>query len=290
MITVFTPAYNRAKLLPRLYESLQAQQFKDFEWLIVDDGSTDETESLVRSFQEKAFFPVRYCKKENGGKHTAFNFGVQRAKGEWFFCVDSDDILSDNSLRSLNDSLVNAHQSVSAVVGYKADFEGRLLCKELPLYHYARFYDLMSQGGGEYSIILNTDLLKKFPFHAIPGERFVTESVLYDRLDAEKLNIFAIDEVLTICEYQSDGLSSDLYSTMIRNPVGFQIYHLQRIDLVTSPGERIKHILRYHSFRRLSRNREYLYRGKYRALTALLAPLGPIGALYYKLKAKRGKT
>ena len=100
-ITVFTPAYNRRHTLPRLYESLCRQEFCDFEWLIVDDGSTDGTEEIISEFENRAAFPIRYHKKENGGKHTAYNYAVDRAAGAYFFCVDSDDYLAPDALCAL---------------------------------------------------------------------------------------------------------------------------------------------------------------------------------------------
>ena len=91
-ITVFTPAYNRAHTLEKLYRSLQRQTFHNFEWLIVDDGSTDGTAKLVNNWQaEENPFPVRYVWQENGGKCRAINYGLELAAGELFFTVDADD-------------------------------------------------------------------------------------------------------------------------------------------------------------------------------------------------------
>ena len=90
MITVFTPTYNRAHLLSNLYQSLLQQKAEDFEWLVVDDGSTDGTEELVNQWIEEAAFTIRYFKKENGGKHTAINKGVQLAEGDLFFIIDKN--------------------------------------------------------------------------------------------------------------------------------------------------------------------------------------------------------
>ena len=93
MISVFTPTYNRAYILPILYESLKWQTCHDFEWIIVDDGSTDNTEEIVCSWQkEKKDFPIVYRKQQNGGKHTTINHGVSLARGEWLFIVDSADL------------------------------------------------------------------------------------------------------------------------------------------------------------------------------------------------------
>ena len=96
-ITIFTPTFNRGNRLPALYNSLQNQSNKDFEWLIVDDGSTDNTEELVRKWLSEPLFPVRYIKQKNGGKHRAVNRGVQEAQGELFFIVESDDVLPEQT-------------------------------------------------------------------------------------------------------------------------------------------------------------------------------------------------
>ena len=103
-ITVFTPTYNRAYIISNLYNSLCRQTFKDFEWLIVDDGSTDNTEELVNKWINDANsgFSIRYFKKENGGKPSAINYGVDCAEGELFFTVDSDDYLTDDALEKID--------------------------------------------------------------------------------------------------------------------------------------------------------------------------------------------
>ena len=103
MVTVFTPTYNRAALLPKLYDSLKRQTSLDFEWVIVDDGSQDETKSVVEGFvKESSFFSVRYYRQENHGKHVAINYGVQLAHGDKFFIVDSDDWLPENSIEKIH--------------------------------------------------------------------------------------------------------------------------------------------------------------------------------------------
>lgn len=104
LITIFTPTYNRAELLPRLHKSLQEQTNKNFEWIVVDDGSTDNTKEVIENIilQQENDFPIRYFYKENGGKHTAINRGVREANGDLFFIVDSDDILTFNSVELIS--------------------------------------------------------------------------------------------------------------------------------------------------------------------------------------------
>lgn len=126
-ITVFTPTYNRAYTLRRLYESLRKQTQYDFEWLIVDDGSTDNTESLVQEFiRENSLFNIRYVKKENEGKHIAINVGAKIAMGKLFFIVDSDDALSTNAIEAIEktEKEIAGMDGFAGVVGLKGNFEG----------------------------------------------------------------------------------------------------------------------------------------------------------------------
>ena len=143
MITVFTPAYNRANLLPRLFESLCKQTYKDFEWVIVDDGSVDETASLFSSnvndndnenFNSSIFpsfnsFKVRYFYQENGGKHRAINRGVKEARGELFFIADSDDMLPPDALEIVAKQYegIKDDKSFAGVAGYDVHSDGKII-------------------------------------------------------------------------------------------------------------------------------------------------------------------
>ena len=102
MITVLTPTFNRASLLPRLYKSLCKQTYRDFEWLVIDDGSSDHTKEILDQFVKENKISIRYYYKTNGGKHTAINLGLDVAKGEIFFIADSDDVLLPDSLSIVN--------------------------------------------------------------------------------------------------------------------------------------------------------------------------------------------
>ena len=122
MITVFTPAYNRANLLDRLYASLVNQQCKDFEWLIVDDGSSDNTKDVVNSFIQDNKIDIRYIYQDNKGKHVAFNTGVKNANGNLFFCVDSDDFLSDNCISDIVEcSECVSNDNIAGIIAKKTD-------------------------------------------------------------------------------------------------------------------------------------------------------------------------
>ena len=198
-ITVFTPTYNRAYILSNLYHSLQRQSYRDFEWLIVDDGSADDTETLVASWQKEGnFFPIRYCKQENGGKCRAINRGLKEADGELFFTVDSDDYLTDDALwkvakweselpKNQNFCAIAANRGTSPTETPNRLFAGQYLDGSA----FTR-YELNDGNQGERAFIFYTDIHKKYLYPEFPGEKFLTEAVTWDQMahDGYKMRFF----------------------------------------------------------------------------------------------------
>lgn len=284
MITIFTPTYNRANTIHRTYESLCGQSCKNFEWLVVDDGSIDNTELLFEQWTKETTFPIRYIKKTNGGKYRAYNIGLREAKGDLFFCVDSDDWLPQDSV----ERILLHHESLfikPKVAGIAALKEypnkkiiGKAYTKGLGLHS---LFSLEQMGeGGERSLIFKTDIAKQFPFPEETNEKFMTESVIYDCYEG-KYEFIVTNDILTTCEYQQEGLSSSPRALMLRNPAGYKLYFAQRVDLETSITSRIKMSLSYHAFRLLCDKSVFPYRGKHKILVSLLAPLGYIMKWYY---------
>ena len=199
IFTIFTPTYNRAYLLSKLYESLKSQSFKDFEWLIVDDGSTDGTRDMVDGWTNEGLLNIRYYYQENGGKHRAINKGVPLASGEWFFIVDSDDYLPDNSLEIANKWMksVENNESFAGVSGM------RRINGNVPKVNF-EVLDLSPLRINEYirvdkAEIFKTAILKKYPFPDIPGEKFCAEGLIWSRIGLRyKLRYF--NEVIYFCE------------------------------------------------------------------------------------------
>lgn len=287
MLTIFTPAYNRAEKLNRLYESLLHQSSHDFEWLIVDDGSTDATRCAVKGFANNGGFPVRYYFKENGGKHTAYNFALELAEGAWFFCVDSDDYLSPNAVAEILSAARDLKEN-QGILAYKQDVNERLLSEVFPQgVQFSKMYEMAQKHHccGEFSLIFPTDLAKKYPFPVFAGERFVTESVIYDRIDRE-CEMLLLPKVVTICEYQQDGYSNNANAVMKKNPNGYCLYFLQRIDLQSTFVSRLMHAGKYWCFRWISKNRSLKYEGKNKLLTGFAVMPGLLFRVYYKLIRK----
>ncbi len=233
-ITVFTPTFNRGYIIDNLYRSLQRQTYKNFEWIVIDDGSTDDTETKFEMYcKEQNTFQITYHKVENGGKHRAINKGVGLASGELFFIVDSDDYLIDTAL----ENIIEVEKTISAddkenfagvcgLRGYSTEkcigrtFEGEYLdITTLERPQHGIF--------GDKSEVFYTKILKKYPFPEIENEKFVTECVVWDKIafDGYKLRFF--NKIVYICDYLQDGLTEHEESIFDKNPRGYALYLYQ---------------------------------------------------------------
>lgn len=225
LITVFTPAYNRAHLLSRLYESLCKQTFCDFEWVIVDDGSTDGTKSLTLSLthSEGAFFPIRYYYKENGGKHTAHNLGIEKARGELFFIVDSDDTLTPDALETIHDDWEKVKDKGLCGISYLKGYINKgVIGNEHPKDNFiGNFIDVRinQDTGGDKAEVWVTKLLNQYRYPVFPGERFIGESYIWYQL-AEKYDMLFRNKLIYLAEYLEGGLSQSGRAMRIKCPLG----------------------------------------------------------------------
>lgn len=283
ILSVFTPAYNRAGLLRRVYQSIAGQDRTDLEWIVVDDGSTDDTAEVMGKLQGGSSFPVIYLKKQNGGKHTAFNMALDHARGEYFLCVDSDDRLSDHAVSVIAEELPNMRQA-AGLVAYKADAAGHLLSDEFPRQiGRADLFQLSDRFGcrGEFSIVFKTAVVRQYRFPVFGGEKYLGESVLYDRMSG-KSEFVLCPHVLTVCEYQKNGLSSMHLRLMKENPAGFCLYFMQRIDLERTWPRRWITAGKYHAFGRFAGEKRTPYHGAHPWLVRFAIPWGAVFAWYYR--------
>ncbi len=212
IFTVFTPAYNRAYTLHRVYESLVAQTFRDFEWLIVDDGSKDNTKELVEGWQQIAQFPIRYIYQQNGGKNSASNLGVQMARGELFLTLDSDDRCMPNALERLyyhwKNIPIDRRDLFSAVTGLCEDMEGNLIGDRFPQAKIdAHPLDILYRYGvkGEKWGFQRTDVMKEFPFPVMAGQH-IDDGTLWTQI-ATKYQTRFVNEIFRI--YYLDNIGND---------------------------------------------------------------------------------
>ncbi len=254
IITVFTPTYNRAKLLPRLFESLCAQTCMDFEWLIVDDGSTDNTEEVVGSFIKtpKQSFPMQYIKKENGGKHTAINLGVKEAKGELFLIADSDDTLPPQSIDTIirNFISIKNDNSFAGVCGYMKHSNGSIIGNPL-LNIDASSIEIRGKFRihGDMLEVFKTNILKQFPFPEISNEHFCPEVLVWNRIAQKyKLRVFA--EAIYCRDYIEGGLTANIVRIRMNSPMASMMTYAEMTKYKGVPlMQKMRAAINYWRFR-----------------------------------------
>lgn len=234
MLTVLTPTYDRARTLPRLYDSLSRQEGVAFEWLVVDDGSRDDTAALIASLAARSAFPVWYLSQPNGGKHVALNLGVSQARGDWIFVVDSDDWLPDNALLVVAAALrdVMDDPGVVGVCFRKTDARGYLLgrpCTDLPVPWVTTPSRAGRQARGELAYVCRRQAMAAAPFPVIAGEKFVPDQYLWNRVADQGRLLFYLDRAVYSSEYLEDGYTRNFSTHLRRNPRGFFLFYAGQI-------------------------------------------------------------
>lgn len=278
-LTIFTPTFNRAHLLPRLYKSLCEQICKDFVWLVLDDGSTDDTARIVENWKSEGIINIQSFRQENQGKHVAHNLGVKKCETDWFVCVDSDDYMLDKNAIGL---IVSTLETI-----HREDLSGVIFPKQVinhPCYNLPdsgtimSLRDLYDSGfNGETTLVYQTSILKRFLFPKFEGEKFVTEVVIYDQIDDYYKMLFN-NKPVVICEYQSDGLSNNFTSLFRNNPQGWAFRFNQRSKYCKNSKERFVCCAKYACFCMIGKKYSWILRGEHPFSTLLMIPL----AIYYK--------
>lgn len=228
-ITVFTPTYNRGYIIENLYHSLQRQTFKEFEWVVIDDGSTDNTESLITAWQqEDNTFPISYYKQKNGGKCRAINRGLDLAKGELFFTVDSDDYLTDDALEKIVywEGTICSQPGFCGVAGNRGTSDS--YTPNRPIngpFRDAYSWEQFPEGSndpldGERADVYYTSLFKKYKYPEFEGENYLIPCVSHLRMARDGYKIRFFPDIIWLCKYRSDGLTMQGNARFIKNPQG----------------------------------------------------------------------
>lgn len=280
-ITIFTPTYNRSYTLKKLYHSLVAQTNKNFEWLIVDDGSTDETVKMIKEFINEKKIIIRYHFQENSGKASAHNYGVKMTNTELFTCVDSDDYLSKNAV----DVILSTWDSITDAIGIiakriKPDGSDLTIMKNENIYTTLKGAYKNGNLIGDTFLIYKSSEIRKYQFPHFSGEKFIPEAYLYDKLD-QIGKMYLLNEGLYISEYLEDGYTRNFDKVIAHNPNGYLAYLEQRIELDTDFKDRYLNIARAISISFIL-NKEKLVK-KYWFISLIAYPLG------YFLYVKRFK-
>lgn len=291
LLTIFTPAYNRAHTISRTYQSLLAQDCRDFTWLVVDDGSTDHTAELVRQWQSQDNgFEIRYIYKENGGMHTAHNVAYANIHTELNVCIDSDDALAEGAVKHIVNvwSRIDT-QKYAGIVGLDADMNtgkviGTSFPKEMEETTLHGFY--ASGGRGDKKLVYRTDLMQALPDYPVfPGEKYVSLGWKYQLCDQIR-PLVTTNQVLCNVEYQADGSSKNMFRQYLRNPKGFAFIRKENMKYHTDWKENFKDNIHYVSSSILAKNRHFVGESPMKAMTMSAIPFGVALTAYIKWKAR----
>lgn len=280
-LTIFTPTYNRAYILPKLYDSLCEQTCQDFEWLIVDDGSTDHTKELVDNWRQECKMDIQYIYQDNSGKMMAHNKAAQASKTELFMCVDSDDHLcSPQVVRDIISFWDNHSKkycdNICGIIAFKEIGQKRMAFPEGM--NVAHLSELDEKGfKGEATLVFRRDVLEQYPFPSFIGEKFVTDVYIYDQID-QKYNFMLFPYYVQHCDYHEDGYSHNYMKLLFNNPQGFRAYHNQCVRFKKKGY--LKSVICYVALSLRIGDRGMFRHAANRPLTALLFPLGVLKYLY----------
>lgn len=282
-LTVFTPAFNRAHLLPRLYESLRNQTCRDFVWLIIDDGSSDGTQALVESWQAEGLLDIRYHEKPNGGMHTAHNAAYERIDTELNVCIDSDDWMPLDAVEKILACwAVRGSDRVSGIMGLDATADGAVIGTRLPEDRNAMRLDAFYAAGGrgDKKLVYRTEIMRRYPAYPVfEGEKYVSLGYKYALADRE-FPLLILNEVLCIVEYQTDGSSCNMFQQYRRNPKGFAFIRKMDMTDAYSRKVRCKAAIHYVAMSLFLRNGRFLQESPRPFLTFLALPAGVLLFLY----------
>jgi len=290
-LTIFTPTFNRAYCLGRLYESLLRQTSRDFIWMVIDDGSQDGTKALVESWQRENLIGIDYVFKENGGMHSAHNVAYGRIGTELNMCIDSDDFLPDGAVEKLLSFWsANKKPEWAGVLGLDAFADGKIVGTPFPAgMMHCKYSQLKSRYGvvGDKKFVYRTDVIRKYPQYPVfPGEKFVPLGYLYMLIDQD-YDLGVLHEVLCIVEYMPDGSSKNIFRSYRRNPAGFAHERRQRMVYAATLKERFTNAVHYVSSSLFLKNGRFLAESTNKPLTLLAVPFGILLHLYIR-KTSRG--
>lgn len=295
-LTVFTPAYNRAHTIVRTYESLLRQTCKDFEWLVVDDGSSDNTRELVEGWASEGKIPIHYIYQQNQGMHGAHNTAYANISTELNVCIDSDDYMPDDAVEKIVSFWKDNYRDedkdrIAGIIGLDADTSGKVIGKEFPQglkeTTLRDYYEVLG-GIGDKKLVYRTDVVKKYPpYPLFDGERYVGLALLYNMID-EDYKLLVCNQVMVNVDYQPEGSSFSMWKQYWNNPKGFA--HCRKFDMqhARSLKRRFQLNVHYvnHSIR--SRNGKFLKESPKKLLTLLAIPFGCGLYLINRHKVKTG--
>jgi len=292
MITIFTPTYNRGYCLSQLYNSLLKQTCSKFIWLIVDDGSIDDTKEIVTQWIKEDIIKIQYENQENQGMHGAHNTAFDLIETELCTCIDSDDFMPDNAVELILKAwgVIERKDEVYGIVGNDIFKNGTIVGKELPQnIKYSTLYDLYYKykTRGDKKLVFKTDLIKKYPRYPIfEGETFVPLGILYLMLD-QQYKLYCLNEPLCVVEYLPDGSTQNIFKQYKRHPRGFRYSRLIELKYMKSIKSKILKVLHLISSTLFIGDFAFFRKNPAKVLTFLLLPIGVVFHLYILNKIRK---
>lgn len=294
-ITVFTPTFNRAYCLEQCYQSLVRQGNQDFLWLVIDDGSTDETRDLVSSWIAEDKISIKYYYQANQGMHGVHNTAYSIIDTELNVCIDSDDFMPDNAIENIltfwNELSLETKNNVAGLIGLDAYKNGEVIGSGFPsdlekstLEKIHNRYNIT----GDKKLVYRTEIVKKYPSYPIfEKERFVPLGTLYLMIDKD-YELMCLNKVLCIVEYMEDGSSRNMLKQYFRHPKGFQYARIVGMKYSDFLKVRLKNAIHYISHSIQLKDLRFLRKSPRKLLTVLAIPPGIL--LYMYVKYHNGKT
>lgn len=291
-LTVFTPTYNRAHLLPRLYESLCRQTCGDFLWLVIDDGSSDHTRELVGYWINENKIEIRYHHKKNGGMHTGHNAAYRLIDTELNVCIDSDDYMPDDGVEKILNKWKNIadKDEIAGIIGLDADADGNVIGSRIPeSLVKGSLTDLYLKYGvkGDKKIILKSSLVSRYPpYPEYAGEKLVPLGVLYRMMGKDFAFVYTND-IYCIVEYQQEGSSSTILRQYQQSPLGFAYARKVYIRDSEDTRELLKNYIHLVSSAIFAGKPSVAFSGVNPWLSVLMLPFGLLLNLYIRIKTRK---
>lgn len=293
-LTIFTPAYNRAHTLVRTYESLLNQSCKDFEWLVIDDGSSDNTREIVESWIADNKIPIRYIYQKNQGMHGAHNTAYRNIRTELNTCIDSDDYMPAEAVERIvtfwNSITDDKKHKIAGIIGLDEDKAGNIIGKrfkdDLKETTLTDYYN--SGGRGDKKLVYRTTVIKGYPEYPLfSGERYIGLAYKYMLIDRD-YTMLTLNQPLVTVEYQLDGSSFNMYKQYWNNPKGFSFF--RRAEMICNPSlkRRFVSCVHYVATSLISKNKKFFKESPKKIYTFFALLPGYLWYLQIKHKVEMG--
>ena len=290
-ITVFTPTYNRAYILEKCYNSLVRQTNKDFLWLIIDDGSTDNTKELVEDWKKENKIEILYVYQENQGMAGAHNTAYEMIDTELNMCVDSDDYLTDNAIEIILNKWEQCDKNNTAgIVALDIYKDGKVVGTKLPEnIKHEKLYDLYNKYNvkGDKKLIYRSDLTKKFKYKITKGEKIVSSACKYYQID-QLYDLNILNQPVCVVEYLQDGMSNSVKKSYMKNPNGNIEYAKVILSIPNATKiNKFKQAIHYVANANIIKQKKKTIEGKEKIYTIICYPLGMLYSMWIEKEKKK---